>query len=427
MNKFILPEHLQHSLTINTKALLQWLFLSVIVGVVVGAAGCLFFVCLGYVTSLRLSHPWLLYLLPIAGLLIVLLYNRCGMEDDKGTETVIASVRSGALLRLWMAPLIFLTTILTHLTGGSAGREGAALQLGGSISAYIGRILKLDDRDQRIMIMCGMATGFSALFGTPLAAAIFAMEVENVGVMYYAAFVPCLLGALTARQMAAMWGIMPAHFNVLGIPETPTPANTISLIALGILCGILANLFCRLLEFCKHMYQSHIKNPNYRILTGAFIVIALTLLLGTRDYNGAGIHVIVKAIQGTTDTWAFFFKMLFTALTLTAGFKGGEIVPSFFVGATFGCMFGPYIGLSPSFAAAVGLVCVFCGVTNAPMTSILLSYELFGGQGLVMMSMAIAISFTTSGYHSLFHQQKIAYSKIKPEYINVFSDSNTEE
>ncbi len=427
MSSFHISEHLKHSLQSNTLALFKWLVLSVFIGIVVGLIGVSFHLLLDYATDLRKTYPWLLLFMPLAGIIIVALYHFSGMDDDTGTESVITSVRNGSLVRLRMAPLIYISTILTHLTGGSAGREGAALQLGGSISSAIGRWLKLDDRDLRVITMCGMATGFSALFGTPLAAGVFAMEVETVGVMYYAALVPCFLGALTARQVAGFFNAAPTSFHLLDIPLLPTAQNTFSLILLGVFCGVLANLFCRCLEYFNHLYKKRFPNRWLRIIIGSVSVIVVSLIARTNAYNGAGIWVINQAMQGEAEPLAFFYKMILTALTLNAGFKGGEIVPSFFVGATFGCFIGPVIGLGASFSAGVGLVCVFCGVTNAPMTSILLSYELFGGKGVELMALAIAVSYMTSGYHSLFHSQKIAYSKTKAKYIDVFSDDDIDE
>ena len=419
--------HLRHSLHNNTIALIQWLVISIFIGNVVGFVGVFFHISLEYVQQLRMDHFWLLYLLPLAGLLIVELYRFTGMENDTGTETVIASVRNGELVKLRQAPLIFISTILTHLTGGSAGREGAALQLGGSIAGWFGRVFKLDARDQRVITMCGMSTGFSALFGTPLSAAIFAMEVENVGVMYYAALVPCLLGALSARQIAGWFGVEKTSFLLSGVPNFPTIQNTFAILGLGIMCGILANMFCRVLECMKNIYHRYFSTRWRRVVVGGLLVIIITMLLGTTDYNGAGMHVIKRAVDGYSFKWAFLIKMFLTAVTLTAGFKGGEIVPSFFVGATFGCVVGPVLGLDPSFSAGIGLVSVFCGVTNAPMSSILLCYELFEGKGLALMALAIAISFMTSGYHSLYHAQKIAYSKIKGKFINASPDDETNE
>lgn len=419
--------HLRQSLRNNAIALFQWLVLSVFIGNIVGFAGVIFHIALDYVSELFSHYPQLLYLMPLAGLVIIALYKFTNMEKDKGTESVILSVRSGEAIPLRMAPLIFASTLLTHLTGGSAGREGAALQLGGSIANYFGHLFKLDENDRRVMTMCGMATGFSALFGTPLSAAVFSMEIGSVGIMYYAALVPCILGALTAQLISRWFGILPTSLFILGIPEFFTWKIILSLIFLGVACGATGNLFCRVIDSTKELYEEYIPNPWVKVFVGALIVISLTLLIGNRDYNGAGMNIITQAVAGQTNSLAFLIKMFLTALTLTAGFRGGEIVPSFFIGSTLGCLIGPFIGLDPSFAAAVGLVSVFCAVTNAPMASIFMAYELFGGKGLQFIAFAIAVTFMTSGYRSLYHQQRIVYSKTKGNYINAYSIDNIEE
>jgi H+/Cl- antiporter ClcA len=418
--------HIRHSLRTNSVALVRWVLISMLVGILVGLVGSLFHIVLEEAATLRTLHPWLLLCLPLAGLVIVALYHFAGMDNDQGTEFVISSIRNGKLVRLRTAPLIFISTALTHLTGGSAGREGAALQLGGSIAGKLGRMLHLDGRDLRVITMCGMSAGFSALFGTPLAAAVFAMEVESVGIMYYAALVPCLLGALTAQQVAIAWGIEPTAFALLDVPDT-TMHVTVGLILLGVLCGVVSNLFCRLLRLAGDTYQNAFPNRYLRIAVGGAIVAAVSLLLGTSDYNGAGMDIIAQALTGQVRPFAFLLKALLTALTLGAGYKGGEIVPSLFLGATFGCLVSPLLGLSPAFGAAVGMVSVFCGVTNSPMTSILLAFELFGGEGLVLIALTIAVSYMTSGYHSLYHQQKIIYSKTKAKFIDTFSGDDSDE
>lgn len=396
--------------------LLKWVLFSVLVGFSVGAVGAVFHMAIDKATFLRENNPWVLYLLPLAGLLIVWAYHVTGMSDDKGTEYIIGAVREGRILRIRTAPLIFLGTVLTHLTGGSAGREGAALQLGGSMSNFIGRLIHLDEKDDRIITMCGMAAGFSALFGTPLAAAIMAMEVVSVGVMYYSAIVPCVLSALIAQQVALAMGVGPTAFQVTGIPGL-TPIVLAQLVGLGVLCALVAVMFCTIMHLVPKGYEKITRNPYLRVLLGGGLVVLLSLLLG-RDYNGAGVAVIQNALGGQARPEAFALKVIFTALTLAAGFKGGEIVPAFFCGATFGCFYGAMLGLPASFAAAAGMVSVFCGVTNCPLTSILLSYELFGGEGLPMYALCCAVSYMLSGYSGLYHAQKIVYSKLRPEYIN---------
>lgn len=396
-------------------SLLKWVLFSLVVGCSVGYVGALFHMAIDEGTHLREMNPWILYLMPLAGLLIVWAYHVTGMSDDKGTEYIISSVREGRILRIRTAPLIFMATVLTHLTGGSAGREGAALQLGGSMSSFIGRLMKLDEKDRRIITMCGMSAGFAALFGTPLAASLMAMEVVSVGVMYYSAIVPCVLSAIIAQQVAMAVGVVPTSFSVAVVPEI-TPLVLVQLVGLAALCGLVAILFCGIMHIAPKFYDKITMNPYLRAVLGGVIVVLLSLLLGC-EYNGAGVGVIVNAINGEARPEAFLLKMIFTALTLAAGFKGGEIVPAFFCGATFGCFFGSLLGLPASFAAAAGMVSVFCGVTNCPLTSILLSYELFGGEGLLLYALCCAVSYMLSGYSGLYHAQKIMYSKLRPEFI----------
>lgn len=401
-------------------AFLRWGFVSVLVGICVGAVGAEFHHAVEWATDTRGEYPWLLYLLPVAGLIIVLIYHLLDMDNDRGTEYILASVRDANQLKVRQVPLIFIATVLTHLCGGSAGREGAALQIGGGIGSFLGKLMRLDDKDKRIITMAGMAAGFSALFGTPLAAAVFAMEVESVGIMYYAAIVPCFVSALLAQIVAAFLGGRGTSFVVLNAPEL-TLTIMVKIIVLGVLCGMLANIFCRCMRLANFIFRYFFKKNWQKVLVGGFLIIGLTMIFG-RDYNGAGMDVISAAMRGFVVPSAFLLKILFTAITLNAGYKGGEIVPSFFIGATFGCLVGPALGLPASFGAAVGMVAVFCGVTNSPMTSILLGYELFAGVGVAPLALAVAVSYMMSGYTGLYHEQKIVYSKTKTSFIDVKGD-----
>lgn len=414
-----MPDWLSHDLSAiknNAAAFLKWLLFACLIGGIMGVVGSGFHYAIDWGTSLRQAHRWLVCLLPVAGLVIVASYHVTRMEDDRGTEFVLASVREGKPLRFRTAPLIFLGTVLTHLTGGSAGREGAALQLGGCISGSLGRIMKLDAKDERVITMCGMAAGFSALFGTPLSAAVFAMEVESIGVMYYAALVPCVLSALIANLISSLLGVASTAYTLETVPVF-SPVVFLQVIGLGVLCGALASLFCRAMRLGGRLYGK-LSNPYLRIALGGVLVAALSLLEGSGDYNGAGMQVIAAALTGSAVPWAFVLKILFTVLTLGAGFKGGEIVPCFFVGATFGCVVAPLMGMDAGFGAALGLVAVFCGVTNSPMTSILLGYELFGGQGVALMALCAAVSYLLSGYSGLYKEQKIMYSKTSTTFID---------
>lgn len=415
----VLLSYLQKTLFSDFAFFCKWLLLSLAAGVIIGLAGAAFHMAIGWAEGYREEQAWLFWLLPIGGLLIALLYRVCGMEADPGTDMVLFSVRSEAKISFKTAPLIFLATVITHLLGGSAGREGAALQLGGSLGQSFGRLLRLDIKDLHIITLCGMSAGFAALFGTPMTAAIFAMEVISVGVMYYAALVPCVLAAVVASQISFAMGNQPTAFSLQAeaVPEI-TPLAAAQVVGLAALCALVSILVCIVFHKISLLYRKYLPNPLWRAAAGGALVALLLFLLGTRDYLGAGIPVIQRAIDGEAKPEAFLLKLLLTALTLGAGFKGGEIVPSFFIGATFGCTASFLLGLPPEFAAAIGLVCVFCGVTNSPLASFILSLELFSGQGSLLFLLAVAVSYTLSGYYGLYSKQKILYSKTRPVFID---------
>ena len=406
-----------HKIYRNLYTFARWGVLSLAAGLVVGGFSSLFARCLRFVTDFRTSHTFMILFLPLAGLLIVFLYRIFQYKNDKGTNMVLSMIHAETELPFKMAPLIFISTLITHLFGGSAGREGAALQLGGSIGNQLGRWFRLSEQDRRILVMCGMSAAFSAIFGTPIAAVVFSMEIVSVGVMYYAALVPCVFSSLIASKVAGHMGIGPNVFHLSDIPDFHL-IPSIQIILLAMLCAGLSVLFCIILHSLGDFYRSKLKNPYIRIVCSSLVIILLTILLHTSDYMGAGVPVIARAIEGTVRPDAFFWKIIFTALTLEAGFKGGEIVPSFFVGATFGCLFGQLLGLSPSLCAAVGLVSVFCGVTNCPISSLLIAFELFGYVAVPYFMIAISVSYLLSGYYGLYHDQTIVYSKYKPQFVN---------
>ena len=397
--------------------LVKWLMLAVLVGCIVGAASTLFSFVLKGVTNYRKENGWMFYLLPVMGLIIVFLYEKFGKEDG-GTNQVLSTVRSQDDVPFLSAPLIFISTALTHLAGGSAGREGAAIQLGGSIANQLGRWIHLDEEDRHVIVMCGMSAAFSALFGTPMAAAVFALEVVSVGVMYYAALMPCMIASLIASGFAAGMGVTPEAFHVVDIPElTIGTGLKMGVVAAG--CAVVSIVFCMVLNGVAGAYGKYFKNPYIRVVVGACLVIGITLLLGTTDYMGAGAELIEKAVEtGQARPLDFFWKLVLTALTMRAGFRGGEIVPSFCIGATFGCVMGNWLGLSPSICAACGMAAVFCGVTNCPITSILIAFEMFGFKGVSFYLIAVSISYAASGYYGLYKDQTIVYSKYKARYVN---------
>ena len=364
---------------------LQWLLLAVPTGLVCGAVGTAFHLSVEYVTELRAAQSWLLLCLPLAGLAIVALYKVTKCEGV-GTNNVIRAVQSGEPVSLLLVPAIFLGTVLTHLCGGSAGREGAAF--------------------------------FSALFGTPLTAALFAMMVEDVGLTFTSAFMPAFTSALIAYGVSLFFGIAPTNFVLNSIPHL-TLETALQTALLGIACAAVTRLFCWTLHTLEHGIPKRIPNPWLRAFAGGAAVVAFSYLFGVGRYNGAGMAVIADAVeQGTALPWDFACKIFLTALTLAVGFKGGEVVPSFYIGATFGCIAGPWLGLPAGFAGAIGLVCVFCGATNALIPSILLGFELFGGQGLELIALGCGVCYMLSGHHGLYSSQTFVTNKLRPEYAS---------
>ena len=415
MNEIVIHK-MKHNLQ-RTITSIKWVIFSMLVGLIVGLCGTAFYKGLYFVTQTRIEHPWLIFLLPFAGLLIVGLYHALKNSNDGGTNLVISAIHSGDELPLRMAPLIFISTLITHLFGGSAGREGAALQMGGSIGNSLGKLFRFDEKDKHIMIMCGMSAAFSSLFGTPMAAAIFSMEMISVGVMHYSALVPCVISSLIANGVASKFDVKNEFFLIEEIPKFNI-ITAIQISILAALCALLSIVFCILLHKTQNLYKKVFKNQYLRVFAGGCFVLAATLIVGSQTYNGTGMNIIDKCISGTVRPEAFILKMLFTALTLGAGYKGGEIVPSFCTGAAFGCLYGNLFGFSPTLCTAVGMTSVFCGVTNCPITSLLISFELFGYDGMPYFLLSIAFSYMFSGYFGLYHSQKIVYSKYKTNYIN---------
>ncbi len=382
-----------------------------------GIIGAAFVYSIQWATAFRTAHPWVLLTLPAGGLLIVWLYRITHDQHDRGTNMVLASLRSEGELPVQMAPLIFVSTVITHFCGGSAGREGAALQLGGSVGSQFGRLLRFNERDRRVMILCGMAAAFSAIFRTPVAASIFAMEVVCVGEMHYAALVPCTAASLSASWTAGKLGLPLAKYTVVEIPTFQLiPAAKILL--LGVLCAAVSVLFCIMLHQCERLMSRFLPNPYLRILAASGILWVLILVVRNQDYLGIGADVITNAVQGKVVWYAFLAKMFFTAVTLGGGYKGGEIVPSFFIGAAFGCLFGHIAGLSPSLCAAAGMTALFCGVTNCPLASLIIAAELFGMEGIPYYLLAIAVSYLLSGYYGLYGEQSFLSSKFTGGHVS---------
>lgn len=396
----------------------RWLFVATTIGAISGLVGSAFHLTVGYFTAVRTASSWLIYLMPVGGLLIAAIYRLTKMEGE-GTNNIIESIYKGEKVPTLLIPVIFVATAITHLVGGSAGREGAALQIGGGIGSKVGRLLGLDEKDMPIVTLCGMSAVFSALFGTPLTATVFALEVISVGILHYSAFIPCLVASMMAYAISRLLGIAPTHFAVSIEPLEVT--MILKVVILAVICALVSIAFCVAVHKTEKLASEKIKNSFVRAFAGGCVIIALTLLVGSHDYNGAGTDVIAGAINGESPNWAFFWKIVFTAVTIGCGFKGGEIVPTFFIGATLGCVMGPILGIPAGFAAAIALIAVFCGAVNCPIASIILSVEMFGSSELIYFALACGISFMLSGYFGLYSSQKIMYSKTRAEFINRYA------
>ncbi len=393
------------------------LLFAVVLGLGIGAYATGFALLINWITGFRTAHSWLILLLPIGGLAIVGFYHLLGSYSPKGTNRVLESISSDEQLPLKMTPLITVGTAITHFFGGSAGREGAALQIGGSIGMWFGKTLRLDKREITVMTLCGMSAAFSAMFGTPFTAAVFAMEVVSIGILHYSAFVPCVVSSLTAGLIAKWIGYVPEAYPQIDFPSFGW-LNGLQTVGLAIACAVVSILFCIILHKTEHIYQKAVPNAYLRAVVGGFLIVLLTVCIGSADYNGAGVPVIMNAVSGQAHWYAFLLKMIMTALTLGACYKGGEIIPTIFVGATFGCVFAPLLGLSAPVGAVLGICGVFCGVTNCPIASICLCLELFGLKGLPLYIIAAAVSYRLSGYYGIYTGQKIMYSKSRPLFIN---------
>ena len=413
MNKSDITQKARHS-AFYVSAFVKWTFFSLIIGALGGGVGALFSHLISYVTQVRMANDWLLYLLPLGGVVIAFLYHILKVEHQ-GTNQVFEAVRSEKQVPFSLAPAITLGAGITHLLGGSAGKEGAALQLGGSIASVVGKAFKTDEKDRHILTVSGMAAVFAAVFGTPMGAAVFAVEVVSVGYVSLSALYPSFASALVAYLMAVKLGVHPERFNVDVIPEV-SAEYLMKVLALAVVVALVSIVFCLAMKHSHEAFEKYIRNPYIRALVGGVAIIVLTLIIGNRDYNGSGMHIIEGVFHGEeVSKWAFLLKIVFTAITIGSGFKGGEIVPTLFIGATLGYTMAGAVGMPVAFCAAIGMVALFASVTNCPIATVFLAVELFGAEGLLYYALAIFVAFVLSGYFSLYTGQKIVFSKIKEE------------
>ena len=394
------------------KILLKWGSLGLAMGLIGGLLGAVFHHALHFVTHLRQGSNWLLFLLPLGGLMTVGLYQVLFRGRNRGTNEIIDAVLNVKPVSPLVAPAIFVATCITHLFGGSAGREGAALQIGGSVASVFGKILRLKDNERTVLVMSGLAAVFAGLFGTPLTATLFTMEFASVGTIFSPALLPCYLAAFTASRISGLLGVHAETAILMQVLDISL-LNGARLLVLAAAIGLLGVVMCFTFHQAEHLAEKKLKNRYLRIAVGGVLIVALTLLVGDHRYNGAGMDMALLAVEGQANWYDFLIKLLFTAITLAAGFKGGEIVPTFCIGATFGCLIGGLLGLDAGICGALGLVGLFCCATNSPIASLILSIEMFGSSNLYAFALVCVIAYVISGNWGLYSSQVIRFSKAR--------------
>lgn len=385
--------------------LVKWVLISIVVGACVGSASALFLLSLDWATTWRENNVWIIALLPVAGLVIGLLYHYFAGSTEKGNNLIIDEFYSPrTIIPFRMAPLVFVTTLITHFFGGSAGREGTAVQMGGAIADGFTRIFKLSDRDRKTILIVGVSAGFASVFGTPLAGAVFALEVMVLRHFSYKYVFPSFLVAFVANFICDLWG---AHHTAYLIPYVPTISFSLLgwSIAAGLLFGITAMLFTHTMRFFNALSKRWVAYPPLRPFFGGIIIAAAVFLLGTTKYIGLGMPTIVAAFSEDLPSYDFILKLAFTAFTLGVGFKGGEVTPLFFIGATLGNVLSWFIPLPMALLAGMGFVALFAGATNTPIACAIMGMELFGVEGGVFIAVACVVAYLSSGSKGIYGSQ----------------------
>lgn len=391
--------------------LFKWIFICLLLGIIVGSVSAFFLLSLDWVTNWRESHLWIIALLPVGGFIIGLSYHLFGNSVVKGNNLLLEEFHSPKkIIPFRMAPLVLFGTLLTHLVGGSAGREGTAVQIGGAIADRFTKALKLSKRDRKIVLIAGISAGFASVFGTPLAGAIFALEVLVLGRIRLDAVMPSFMAAVFANYFCELWEVSHTHYHI-GSVAAINPINLLWAVLAGIIFGVVAMIFSKSTHFWTNIFKNYVSYPPLRPAIGGIILAVTLYFMETTKYIGLGIPTIVDAFSVDLNSYDFLLKILFTSFTLGAGFKGGEVTPLFFIGATLGNVLIWFIPLPMGLLAGMGFVAVFAGATNTPIACTVMGIELFGIEPGVFIALACCTAYLFSGHSGIYASQIIGSPK----------------